>query len=294
MKSDSPQAIYNENVPNSMESDQWQVIRNENGWIPLNLRELWEYRELLFFFTWRDIKVRYKQTLLGVSWAVLQPFMQMVVFSVFFGSLAKLDSEGVPYPLFNYAALLPWTYFAGSLAKSSNSVVASGGLIKKVYFPRLIVPIAGVLGGLPDFFLSFLVMLGLMIFYSFVPNILSFVLLLPLLLLAMITALGVGLWLSALNALYRDIGYITPFLIQLWLFITPVVYSADLIENSVARTLYGMNPMVGVIQGFRAVLLGTNSSLDMMLLVSVLTSFIILVSGLYFYRRMEAMFADVV
>jgi lipopolysaccharide transport system permease protein len=293
MKADI-QSAYNGTLPQNAESETWQVIHSENRWVPLNLRELWAYRELLFFLTWRDIKVRYKQTLLGVSWAIVQPFMQMVVFSVFFGTLAQMDSEGVPYPLFNYAALLPWTYFAGSLAKSAGSVVGSGSLIKKVYFPRLIVPISGVLGGLPDFLLSFLVMLGLMLYYNFAPNIMSFVLLLPLLLLAMITALGVGLWLSALNALYRDVGYITPFLIQLWLFITPVVYSADLIENPLARTLYGLNPMVGVVQGFRTVLLGTNNTLDAMLLVSVAASFVILVTGLYFYRRMEAVFADVV
>lgn len=278
----------------SAPDDQWQVIRSANRWMPLNLRELWEYRELLFFLTWRDIKVRYKQTLLGASWAILQPFTQMIIFSIFFGSLAQLDSEGVPYPVFNYAALLPWNYFAESLSKSANSVVGSGGLIKKVYFPRLITPIAAVLGGLPDFLLSFLVMLGLMLFYGIVPNVLSFVLLIPLLLLAMVTALGVGLWLSALNALYRDIRYLLNFLVRMWMFITPVVYSAELIENPLARLVYSLNPMVGVVQGFRMVLLGTENNLGAGQWVSVAAALLILVTGLYFYRRMEAIFADVV
>ncbi len=275
-------------------AEQWQVIRSANRWMPLNLPELWQYRELLLFLTWRDILVRYKQTLLGVSWAILQPFTQMVVFSIFFGSLAQLDSEGVPYPIFNYAALLPWTYFSTSLSKTANSVVNSSNLIKKIYFPRLIVPMAGVLGGLPDFLLSFLVMLGLMLYYGIFPNPVNMLLLLPLLLLTMITALGFGLWLSALNALYRDIRYIVPFLVQLWLFITPVVYSADLIENPLLRTVYGLNPMVGVVQGFRSVLLGTSNNLDAMLLVSIGAALVVLVSGLYFYRRMEAIFADLV
>ncbi len=275
-------------------SEEWQVIRSANRWMPLNLGELWKYRELLFFLTWRSVLVRYKQTLLGVSWAIIQPFSQMVVFSIFFGTLAKLDSEGVPYPIFNYAALLPWTFFAGSLSKTANSVVGSSNLIRKVYFPRLIIPISGVVSGLPDFLLSFMIMLGLMLYYGIFPNPLNFLLLIPLLLLTMITALGVGLWLSALNALYRDIRYIVPFMIQIWLFITPVVYSAELIQNPLLRTIYGLNPMVGVVQGFRSALLGTSNSLDGMLLISVLASLLLLVSGLFFFRRMEAMFADLV
>lgn len=274
--------------------EEWQIIRNANRWVPLNLGELWKYRELLFFLTWRDILVRYKQTLLGVSWAIIQPFSQMVVFSIFFGTLAKLDSEGVPYPIFNYAALLPWTLFASSLGKTANSVVGSSSLIRKVYFPRLIIPISGVLGQLPDFLLSFMIMLGLMLYYGIFPNPLNFLLLIPLLLLAMITALGVGLWLSALNALYRDVRYIVPFMVQIWLFITPVVYSADLIENPLLRTVYGLNPMVGVVQGFRSALLGTSNNLDGMLIVSVLAALVILISGLFFFRRMEAIFADLV
>jgi len=301
----------------SGDSSEWQVIRSANRWMPLNLPELWAYRELLLFLTWRDILVRYKQTLLGVTWAILQPFTQMVVFSIFFGRLANLDSEGVPYPIFNYAALLPWTYFSTSLSKTANSVVGSSNLIKKIYFPRLIVPMSTVFGGLPDFFLSFLVMLGLMLYYGVFPNPLNMLLLLPLLLLTMITALGFGLWLAALNALYRDIRYIVPFLVQLWMFITPVVYSADLIEDPLLRTIYGLNPMVGVVQGFRSLLLGTNSGVDLtlplngamdgvqgllgfgsvfdfMMLVSVVASLVLLVSGLFFYRRMEAIFADLV
>lgn len=273
---------------------EWLIIRPPRRWETLNLAELWAYRELLFFLTWRDIKVRYKQTLLGASWAILQPIAQMVVFTIFFGQLAKLDSEGVPYPVFNYAALLPWTYFAGSLALSSTSVVASAGLIHKVYFPRLIIPMAGVLGGLPDFFLSFIVMLGLLLWYGMLPNPLMLILLIPFLLLAMITALGVGLWLSALNAMYRDVRYIIPFLTQLWMFITPVVYSANLIEDPLARVLYGLNPMVGVVEGFRWVLLGKPLEFGPMQIVSVLTSLLLLGSGLFFFRRMEKTIADVV
>ncbi len=244
--------------------------------------------------TWRDIKVRYKQTLLGVSWAIIQPFTQMIVFTIFFGQLAALDSEGVPYTVFNYAALLPWTYFAGSLAKTSNSMTGSAGLIQKVYFPRLIVPVSGVLGGLPDFFLSFLVMLGLLLWYGMMPNLLALVLLIPFLLLTLVTALGVGLWLSSLNAMYRDIRYIVPFLTQLWLFITPVVYSANLIQNPLARTLYGLNPMVGVVEGFRWVLLGKTFAFEPMQMLSVLSSFVLLISGLFFFRRMEKTVVDVV
>ena len=219
------------------------------GWVPLKLWELWEYRELLYFLAWRDIKVRYKQTVLGAAWAVIQPFFTMLVFSLFFGHLAKMPSDGVPYPLFSYAALLPWNFFANGLSQSSDSLVGSANLIKKVYFPRLAIPIAAVLSGVVDFALAFAVLLGMVLCYGIVPTI--HVVWLPvLLLLAYVTSLGVGLWLSALNVQFRDVRYAVPFLIQLWLFATPVAYPSSLLPQP-WRTVYGLNPMAGVVEGFR-------------------------------------------
>lgn len=267
------------------------IIKPSKGWVSLKLGELWEYRELLYFLTWRDIKVRYKQTLLGAAWAVIQPFFSMVIFSLFFGHLAKIPSDGIPYPLFSYAALLPWNYFAHSLHQASNSLIGSSNLISKVYFPRLIIPISSVLSGVIDFAIAFTVLLGMMIYYSVWPTL--EILLLPFfLLLALITALGTGTWLSALNVEYRDVRYVVPFLIQFWMFATPVVYPSSLLSEP-WRTLYGLNPMVGVVEGFRWVLLGANPP-GALLVVSIWVSILLLVSGAYYFRRMEKRFADVI
>lgn len=266
-------------------------IQPSKGWVSLQLRELWEYRELLFFLTWRSITVRYKQTALGASWAILQPFLSMVVFSLFFGKLAKLDSDGLPYPIFNFTAMVVWTFFANGLTQSSNSLVANVNMVKKIYFPRLAIPISTVLSGVVDFALAFLVLLGMMLYYHITPTI--NVLFLPLfLLLALITSLGVGLWLSALNVHYRDVRYIVPFLTQFWMFITPVVYSSRMLPEP-WRTLYGINPMVGVVEGFRWALLGSEAAHGPMIAISTLAALAILVSGAYYFRRMEKTFADV-
>ena len=259
------------------------------GLADLNIKEFWKYRELLFFFIWRDVKVRYKQTMLGASWAIIQPFFSMVVFSLFFGRLANIGSDGLPYPIFNYAALLPWSYFSGSLSAASHSMVSSSNLITKIYFPRLILPISAVFSGLVDFAFAFLVLIGMMIFYSVKPTI--YILVLPfLLLLALITALGVGLWFAALNVRYRDVRYIIPFLIQLWMFATPVVYSSSMLPEP-WRTLYGINPMAGVVDGFRWALLGSDPP-GTMIWLSVCVSIFLFISGIYYFRKMETTFAD--
>jgi lipopolysaccharide transport system permease protein len=267
------------------------VLRPSTGWAPLQLRDLWDYRELLYFLTWRDIKVRYKQTALGAAWAVIQPFFTMVVFSVFFGRLAKLPSEGIPYPVFTYCALVPWTYFATALTQSSNSLVDQARLITKVYFPRLLVPAAAVVGGLVDLGISFLVLLAMLLYYGIVPG--PAVLLLPLFaLLAALTALATGLWLSALNVQYRDVRYTIPFLVQFWLFVTPVAYTATLVPER-WRPLYALNPMTGVVEGFRWALLGRRDAPGAMLIVSVASVLLLLIGGLFYFRRMERRFADV-
>jgi len=267
-------------------------IQASKGWVSLKLREVWEYRELLYFLVWRDVKVRYKQTALGAAWAIIQPFMTMVVFSLFFGRLAKVPSDGIPYPIFAYAALVPWTFFANGLGHGADSLVGSANLIKKVYFPRLAIPIATVLSGLIDFALAFVVLLGMLVFYGVVPT-LNVVWLPLFLLLALATALGVGLWLSALNVQYRDVRYVVPFITQFWLFATPVAYSSTLLSEP-WRTLYGLNPMVGVVEGFRWALLGTQTTPGPIVLVSVVAALGILVSGAFYFRRMEKTFADVV
>lgn len=267
-------------------------IEPSKGWVSLKLNELWAYRELLYFLTWRDIKVRYKQTALGAAWAIIQPVFTMIVFSLFFGKLGKIPSDGIPYPIFAYAALVPWTFFAGGLSQSSNSLVGSSNLIKKVYFPRLAIPIATILSEVVDFFLAFVVLVGMMLYYRIVPT--ANVLYLPLfLLLALITSLGVGLWLSAMNVQFRDVRYIVPFITQFWMFATPIAYPSSLLPEP-WRTLYGINPMVGVVEGFRWALLGTNSAPGPILAVSSLTSIIILIGGAFYFRRMEKTFADVV
>lgn len=268
------------------------LISPSKGWISLRLRELLDYWELLYFLIWRDIKVRYKQTVLGAAWAVIQPFFTMAVFSVFFGRLAKIPSDGIPYPIFSYAALVPWTFFANGLSKASVSLVSNANLIKKIYFPRLCIPIANVLSGIIDFFIAFLVLVGMMYYYGLTPT--SNIIWLPfLLLLALTTSLGVSLWLSALNVQFRDVQHIIPFVIQFWMFATPIAYPSSLLSEP-WRTLYGINPMVGVVEGFRWALLGTNTSPGSIIIFSSFVSLAVLVGGAYYFRRMEKTFADIV
>lgn len=267
-------------------------IEPERGWVSLRLSELWEYRELLYFLIWRDIKVRYKQTALGAAWAVLQPFLTMVVFSIFFGKLANVSSDGLPYPIFAYAALLPWQLFAYAMTESGNSLVANQRLITKIYFPRLIIPVAAVLAGLVDFAIAFVVLLGMMVYYGIAPT--AAVVTLPLfILLAITTALAVGLWLSALNVQYRDVRYVIPFLTQFWLFITPIAYSSSLVPDWI-RPLYGLNPMAGVVEGFRWALLGQAREIGPLIFVSAMVVIVLLIGGLAYFQRMEQTFADVV
>jgi lipopolysaccharide transport system permease protein len=267
-------------------------IQPSRGMVPVNLRELWEYRELLYFLTWRDIKVRYKQTVLGVLWAIIQPFFTMVVFSLFFGRLAKVPSDGIPYPIFSYAALVPWTFFSNGLNQSSNSLVGSANLIKKIYFPRLVIPLASVLSGIVDFALAFTVLLLMMIYYGIYPTV-NIVWLPFLLALAFVTALGVGMWLSAMNVQFRDVRYTIPFLTQFWLFATPIAYPSSLLSEP-WRTVYGINPMVGVVEGFRWMLLNTDTRPGPVILLSTVVSVLLLITGIYYFRRMEKTFADVV
>lgn len=267
-------------------------IAASRGWVSLGIRELWEYRELLYFLTWRDLKVRYKQTVLGAAWAIIQPFLTMVVFSLFFGRLARMPSDGIPYPVFSYAALVPWTFFANGLSQSSLSMVASANLIKKLYFPRLVVPISSVLSGFVDFVLGFAVLLGMMWYFAVRPT--GNIVWLPaFLLLALVSSLGVGVWLSALNVRFRDVRYTVPFLTQLWLFATPIAYPSSLLPDT-WRPLYGLNPMAGVVEGFRWALLGTDTAPGPLILVSAAAALVLLVSGVYYFRRMERTFADVV
>jgi len=281
-------------TPAMVESESTRITRIEppRGWLALNLDELWAYRDLLYFLTWRDIKVRYKQTVLGSAWAIIQPFFTMVVFSLFFGRLAQIPSDGLPYPIFAYAALVPWTFFANGLMQSSNSLVGNASLLTKVYFPRLAIPIACVFSGVVDFFLAFAVLLLMMLGFGIVPT--ANVLWLPaFLILALVTSLGVGLWFSAMNVLFRDVRYIIPFVTQLWLFATPIAYPSSMISEP-WRTLYALNPMVGVVEGFRWALLGTGSAPGPILLMSSLAAVAIFVGGLFYFRRMEKSFADVI
>ena len=268
------------------------VLQPSTGFARLNLRDMWDYRELLYFLVWRDVKVRYKQTALGVAWAILQPVLTMAVFSIFFGTFAKMPSDGVPYPIFVFAALLPWQLFAFAIGESSNSLVASQNLITKVYFPRVIVPLAAVLAALVDFAVAFVVLLGLMLYYGIVPT--PAILLLPLFVaLAVATALAVGLWLSSLNVKYRDVRYTIPFLTQFWLFATPVAYPSSIVPES-WRALLGLNPMSGVVEGFRWALLGTAQAPGPLLAVSTAAVGVLLVGGLAYFCRTEATFADLV
>jgi len=267
-------------------------IAPSKGWVPLRLDEFWQYRELLYFLVWRDIKVRYKQTALGAAWAIVQPFMTMVVFSLFFGHLAKMPSDNVPYPIFSFAALVPWTFFASGLNQSSNSLVGASHLITKVYFPRLIVPVASIAAGLVDFLISLIVLLGMMAYYGLSPT-LNVVWLPFFVALACITALGVGLWLSALSVTYRDVRYIVPFMTQFWLFATPIAYPSSLLPQP-WRSIYGLNPMVGVVEGFRWGLLRTSTAPGTMIAASTAVAIIILITGAFYFRRMEKTFADTV
>jgi lipopolysaccharide transport system permease protein len=268
------------------------VIEPQLGWIPIDVKEIWRYSELFYFLTKRDIKVRYKQTILGVLWAVIQPFFTMIVFTLCFGRLANVPSDGVPYPIFVYVGLLPWTYFANAITASGNSLVGSANLITKVYFPRLIIPASAALSGLIDFFIAITVLGALMIFYQFLPG--WGVLLLPVLVgLTFICAMGVGLWLSALNVQYRDIRYVIPFLVQIWLFLSPVIYPVSIVSQKY-QWLLALNPMGGVINAYRASLLGHQPINGLLLSISTLIILSVFLSGLYYFRRMEKSFADVI
>ena len=268
------------------------VIEPPAKWTAIDLREIWRYSELLYFLTWRDVKVRYKQTVIGAAWAILQPFLTMVVFSIIFGRLMHVSSGAVPYPVFSFTALLPWTFFATAISRSSTSLVLSANLISKVYFPRLIVPLAAVLAALVDFAIAFVILLGMMLFYGIVPGVA--LLTLPFfILLAILTALGVGFWLSALNVKYRDVAYAIPFLTQVWLFVTPVVYSTSIVPRQ-WHWLYGLNPMAGVVEGFRWALLGQGQAPVQLIAISLISVVVVLSTGLVYFQRVEHEFADVV
>ncbi len=268
------------------------VIRPSRGLAALNLRDLWVYRELIFFMIWRDLKVRYKQTMLGAAWAVIQPVMTMLVFNFIFGSVAKLPTDGIPYPIFSYTALLPWGLFTTALNSASRSLTSNNNMITKIYFPRLVLPLASVMAGLVDFAIAFVILIGMMFYYHIVPT--TAIWTLPaFLLLALITALGVALWLSAINVKYRDVGYALPFLTNFWLFITPVAYSAKVISDK-WQLIYSLNPMAGVVTGFRWALLGTQIPSGTTLAVSAGISLLVLVSGLFYFRNMERTFADTI
>ena len=268
------------------------VIEPVEGWTALGLRELWSYRELIGFLVWRDVKVRYKQTALGAAWALIQPALTMVVFTLFFGRLAKVPSDGVPYPIFSFAALVPWSLFAFGLTQATNSLVGNQQLVTKVFFPRLAIPLGAVLSGLVDFALALLTLAAMLLWYHIPPT--SHIVWLPLFsALCVITSLGAGIWLAALNVQYRDIRYVLPFLTQLWLFLTPIAYPSSLLREP-WRTVYGLNPMSGVVEGFRWALVGTNTPPGAMTLVSTVAAVVMLCAGACYFRRMERTFADIV
>jgi lipopolysaccharide transport system permease protein len=265
------------------------IIKPTGGWIPVDLRELWDYRDLLYFFTWRDIKVRYKQTVLGFAWALIQPLFAVLIFTIFFGRLANIPSDGVPYPIFAYSALLPWTLFSESISRSTTSMVMNSNIIKKVYFPRIALPISSVLSPLVDFGIAFSILILMMFYWGIVPSL--NLLALPLfILLAIVTSLGIGFWMSALNVMYRDFQYVVPFMIQLWMFASPVVYPASMVPGSL-QLLYGLNPMTGVIEGFRWALLGTNVPWGV-IFISTVIALAMLVSGSFYFSSMQKKFAD--
>ena len=269
-----------------------KVIEPAKGWAPLELEALWRSRELLYFLTWRDVKVRYKQTILGAGWAVLRPVLTMLIFTVVFGHFAKIPSEGVPYAIFSYCALVPWTFFAYAVPQSANSLVGNAHLISKVYFPRLVIPIAATVSGLPDFALAFALLLGMMLVYGIMPT--ATVLVLPFfVLLGLMAILAVGIWLSALSAQYRDVVHAVPFLVQIWLFATPVAYPISLIHGKL-QLVFALNPMTGVVEGFRWALLGTHDLHVAPLVASTAVTMIMLLGGLCYFRRVERRLADVI
>jgi lipopolysaccharide transport system permease protein len=268
------------------------ILEPKKGFWNLELKSIWEYRDLCFFLIWRDIKVRYKQTLLGASWAILQPVLATLIFTIFFGRLAKIPSDGIPYAIFAYTAFVPWQFFTHAVSESSNSLVGSQNLIKKVYFPRLVIPLSSVIAGLVDFAISFVILIGMLFYYHITPG--QGLWLLPLfLLLTVTTALAMGLWLSALNVQFRDVRYAVPFLVQFWMYASPVVYPSSLVPAK-WRPLYGLNPMAGVIDGFRYALLGSTHTQGTMIWVSSAAVLVLLIGGLVYFKRMEASFADVV
>jgi len=275
-----------------MEIKPYLVIKPKKGWQLINFKELLEHRDLLYLLITRNIKVRYKQTVLGGLWAIIQPFFMMIVFSVFFGLLAKVPSDGVPYPIFNYSGMLAWTYFANSLTSSSNSLVAESGLISKVYFPRLIAPLVPVFAFLLDFAISFIILIGMMLYFHIYPNVHA-VLLPFLVILIMLAASGTGMFLAALNAKYRDIGYTVPFLIQFWMFASPIVYPVSILPAKY-HLIYAINPMVGIVEGFRSALLGTVAFPTQLLLISVGVSIILFIVGALYFKRTERFFADII
>ncbi len=266
------------------------IIEPKRGWVPIDFGELWRYKELLYFLTKRDIKVRYKQTVLGGLWAIIQPLFTMIVFVVFFGRMAKIQSDGIPYPIFAYAGLLPWTYFTGALSASSNSLVENVNLITKVYFPRIIAPASAALAGLLDFSIASLILGVMMVYYQYIPG--FEILLVPFLIgMVFVCAVGVGLWLSALNVQYRDIRYVVPLLIQLWMFVSPVIYPVSMVPKKY-HLLMSINPMVGIIEALRASILGHQPINWLLLGISAMIISIIFLSGMYYFRRMERVFAD--
>lgn len=270
------------------------VIQPSKGWAMVDLKELLLYRELIFFLTWRDLKVRYKQTILGVAWAIIQPVMTMVVFSIFFGGLAQVPSDGIPYPLFSIAGLLPWQLFENSMRNASKSLVANRNMVTKIYFPRVIMPLSSVLACVVDFFVALPILIVMMIIYGYHVNI--YILLIPYyLLLTVITSLGVSLWFSAMDVMYRDVGYIVPFITQLWMYLTPIAYGSTLISNPKWSFIYNLNPMVGVVNGFRSAFLGIYTQIPIQSMVfSALISLVILFGGLLYFRHMEKQFADLI
>lgn len=269
-------------------------IKPSKGWHLLDMKELSKFRELIYFLTWRDLKVRYKQTILGVAWAIIQPVMTMVVFSFFFGNLAKVPSDGIPYPLFSLAGLLPWQLFEASIRNASKSLVSNRNMITKIYFPRIVLPMSSVLACVVDFLVALPILIVLMVYFKFTPNL--YVLLIPYyLLLTVVTAFGVSLWFSSMDVMYRDIGYIVPFITQIWMYLTPIAYGAGIITNPTIRFIYNLNPMVGVVNGFRSAMLGQYTRLPIESMVfSALISILILLGGLLYFRRMERQFADLI
>jgi lipopolysaccharide transport system permease protein len=272
--------------------DGWHVIEPSSGWVPLNLSVLWKYRELVYFMTWRDVKIRYKQTALGAAWAVLQPLITMLIFTVIFGRFAKFPSEGVPYAIFAYCGLLPWTYFAYAMTQTTNSVVTNASLVSKVFFPRLVIPLSASLSGLVDLAVAFPLLVGMMVYFHIKPT-LALLTLPVFVLLALVTVLAIGTWLSALNVQYRDVRYAVPFLTQIWLYLTPIAYPASMISGRF-HVLLAFNPMTGVVEGFRWAILGTNHLDVFSFVVSTTVTLVAFVGGLYYFRRMEQRFADIV